>query len=175
MCIRDRSTWGPRTTCLLSNLIKLSVNEFTLKKNQNGEIFWDMTKENIKIEQKTKLFAPANLRAVNEHAPYKKLVDYWISNKYTLRYTGGMVPDIYQIFIKGSGIFANPVTKESPAKLRYLYEVAPLAFLVEMADGKTTDGTNKSATSLEIKEYDQRSGLVCGSVEEIERFISYNQ
>ena len=101
-----------------------------------------MTKENIKIEQKTKLFAPANLRAVNEHAPYKKLVDYWISNKYTLRYsilkliinnnnsyTGGMVPDIYQIFIKGSGIFANPVTKESPAKLRYLYEVAPLAFL----------------------------------------------
>ena len=40
-----------------------------------------------------------------------------------------MVPDIYQIFIKGSGIFANPVTKESPAKLRYLYEVAPLAFL----------------------------------------------
>lgn len=48
-------------------------------------MFWELSKENLKIEPKTKLFAPANLRAVNEHAPYKKLVDYWISNKYTLR------------------------------------------------------------------------------------------
>lgn len=49
---------------------------------------------------------------------------------YTLRYTGGMVPDIYQIFIKGEGIFTTVGSKSHPAKLRVLYEVAPMSFLV---------------------------------------------
>ena len=28
------------------------------------------------------MFAPGNLRAVNESLPYKKLIDYYTSNKY---------------------------------------------------------------------------------------------
>ena len=28
---------------------------------------------------------------------YEKLVSYWIGEKYTLRYTGGMVPDVFQV------------------------------------------------------------------------------
>ena len=43
--------------------------------------------ENIKIEGNTKFFAPGNLRAVNENAEYKELVDYWISKNFTLRYS----------------------------------------------------------------------------------------
>lgn len=41
------------------------------------------------------MFSPGNLRAVNDIPQYKKCIDYWIDNGYTLRYTGGMVPDIY--------------------------------------------------------------------------------
>lgn len=40
---------------------------------------------------------------------------------YTLRYTGGMVPDVSQIFIKGHGIFSCCASKNHKAKLRVLY------------------------------------------------------
>ncbi|KAJ4901927.1 hypothetical protein Rs2_15878 [Raphanus sativus] len=34
-----------------------------------------------------------------------KLIDYYVKEKYTLRYTGGMVPDVNQIIVKEKGIF----------------------------------------------------------------------
>ena len=83
---------------------------------ENNE--WKVSKKNLKIKEKAKTFAPGNLRAVSECDNYNKLVRYWIENCYTLRYTGGMVPDIYQIFIKSEGIFTNLATKSHPAKLR---------------------------------------------------------
>ena len=56
---------------------------------------WIVTKEDIKIKKKGNIFAPGNLRAGTDNPKYKKCIDYWIENGYTLRYTGGMVPDIY--------------------------------------------------------------------------------
>ena len=38
-----------------------------------------------------KIFAPGNLRATFDNPQYEKLVDYYLTQKYTLRYTGGMV------------------------------------------------------------------------------------
>jgi len=34
---------------------------------------------------------------------YKELVNYWMENRYTLRYTGGLVPDVCQQFTKKMG------------------------------------------------------------------------
>lgn len=36
-------------------------------------------------------------------APFycRALVDHWIQNKLTLRYSGGLVPDVYHILTKG--------------------------------------------------------------------------
>lgn len=70
------------------------------------------------IKEKANVFAPGNLRATTLHGEYKKCLDYWIDNGYTLRYTGAMVPDIYQLFIKQQGIFTNFATKKHPPKLR---------------------------------------------------------
>ena len=36
-----------------------------------------------------KLIAPGNLRATQDNAGYQELFDYWVSNTYQLRYTGG--------------------------------------------------------------------------------------
>lgn len=66
---------------------------------------------------------------------YREVVDYWMHNGYTLRYSGGMAADIHQIFMKGEGVFSCMGTDDQPSKLRYIYEVAPLAFLVEKAGG----------------------------------------
>ena len=42
---------------------------------------------------------------------YRELVDYWMNERYTLRYTGGLVPDVCQQFTKKMGVFANPTSK----------------------------------------------------------------
>jgi sedoheptulose-bisphosphatase len=52
-----------------------------------------------------------------------------------------MAADIYQIFMKEEGVFSCMGTDRIPSKLRYIYEVAPLAFLIEKAGGLTTTGT----------------------------------
>jgi sedoheptulose-bisphosphatase len=38
-----------------------------------------------------KLFAPGNLRACFDNPAYERLVNFYLGEKYTLRYTGGMV------------------------------------------------------------------------------------
>ena len=54
------------------------------------------------------------------------------------------------------GVFANPTSKASPAKLRVAFEVAPFAMLVEKAGGKTSDGiTGKSCLDIKIESVDQ--------------------
>lgn len=78
-----------------------------------------------------------------------------------------MVPDIYQIFMKEKGIFSNLSSPKNPAKLRVLYEVGPMALLVVKAGGKASLG-DKPLLDLEVTGYDQRTDIICGSVEEVE-------
>lgn len=59
------------------------------------------------------------------------LLNHYLASKYTLRYTGGMVPDIYYILITGGGVFCNPSSPAHKQKLRLLYECAPIAMVCE--------------------------------------------
>ncbi|KAM3145973.1 hypothetical protein pb186bvf_001951 [Paramecium bursaria] len=113
------------------------VQEYTLFDTFNSD--WEVSEENIRIKKQGKIFAPGNTRCLKDFVAYKELVDYWLLNGYTLRYSGGMAPDVCQIFIKEEGVFTAFGTDKYPAKLRYLYECAPLAFLVEKAGGKSTN------------------------------------
>jgi fructose-1,6-bisphosphatase I len=62
---------------------------------------------------------------------------------YTQRYIGSMVSDVHRNLIRG-GIFLYPGTKERPnGKLRLLYECNPLAYMIEVAGGKATDGSQR--------------------------------
>lgn len=53
---------------------------------------------------------------------------------------GGLGPDVYQLFVKGHGVFCNPASDGAPAKLRLAFEVAPIAFIVEAAGGRSSNG-----------------------------------
>lgn len=46
-----------------------------------------------------------------------------------------MVPDVYHMLIKSKGVFSNVSSPTAKAKLRLLYECAPIALLVEAAGG----------------------------------------
>lgn len=63
---------------------------------------------------------------------------------YTLRYTGGLIVDVAQIFIKRQGIFCCVGSKNHKYKLRALYEAAAVGFLIEKAGGKTITLGKKS-------------------------------
>ena len=60
---------------------------------------WALSRNSIRIGEK-RVFAPANLRAAAENEPYRALVDAMVGERYTLRYSGGLVPDIHHILAK---------------------------------------------------------------------------
>jgi sedoheptulose-bisphosphatase len=87
----------------------------------------------------------------------------WVKKAYTLRYTGGLATDVYQIFIKGHGIFSNCGSVKYECKLRVLYEVAALGFLIEKAGGKTIMAGKGSLLDYEVKGYDDKLSFALGS------------
>jgi len=82
-----------------------------------------------------------------------------------LRYTGGLVVDVYQIFIKGNGIFSNVGSDNHKCKLRALYEAAALGYLIEKAGGKTITKGKGSLLDFKITGYDDRLSFAMGSAE----------
>ena len=111
------------------------------------------------------------MRTGNQVKGYKQLLSFYQDEGYTLRYTGGLVPDVYQQFTKNMGIFTNPTSKESPAKLRLAFEASPFGLLVDMAGGKTSDGVSGgSVLDVKINTVDQRTPLCIGSANEVDRF-----
>lgn len=153
--------YGPRVSLLYT--ARNGVHEFIL--NAVGEFI--LSKEDIKLEKDAKHFAPGNLRAVATEEKYRKLVESWMDEKYTLRYSGGMVPDINHMFMKEEGIFTYPGYHEKPdGKLRLLYECAPIALLVEEAGGRATNGKER-ILDLEITSLDQRTPIFVGSENEV--------
>eukprot|EP00274_Cyanoptyche_gloeocystis_P007263 CAMPEP_0196667536 /NCGR_PEP_ID=MMETSP1086-20130531/65137_1 /TAXON_ID=77921 /ORGANISM="Cyanoptyche gloeocystis , Strain SAG4.97" /LENGTH=422 /DNA_ID=CAMNT_0042004875 /DNA_START=27 /DNA_END=1296 /DNA_ORIENTATION=+ len=159
--------YGPRTVLMLSVGLDKGTHEFQLEADGS----WLHMKEVYSIGE-GKLFAPGNLRATMDNEGYKKLVDYWLDEKYQLRYTGGMVPDVNQIIVKGRGVFANPASAKAPAKLRVLYECAPIALLIEAAGGKSSDGV-KSVLDIKNLTTNDRTQVCYGSVTEVKRFEEY--
>ncbi len=88
---------------------------------------------------------------------------------YTQRYIGSMVADVHRNLIKG-GIFMYPGTQERPnGKLRLLYECNPLAYIIEIAGGKATDGKQRILEK-EPSELHERSPLFIGSKKMMEEF-----
>jgi len=153
--------YGPRTTFTVS--LGENPAEFTLQKNGD----WKLTIAKMEINE-GKMFAPGNLRACSENKNYLELLDFWAENGFKLRYSGGMVPDIHQILVKGKGIFSYPGTKSFPPKLRLIYECAPFAFLVEAAGGASTN-LETSILDEKIKNLDQRTTICIGSKKEVDR------
>ena len=178
---RDQKTalvaiYGPRTTVLVA--LDDGTYEFSYGCTPEGcQLLdgtwepWICSRSKIQISKDCMIFSPANLRAAQDIDGYLKLVEHYITNRYTLRYSGGLVPDIYQQFTKTQGVFSNPTSPSSPAQLRLAFEAAPFGLLVEKAGGKTSDGvTGGSILDVQIDGVDQRTALCIGSANEVDRF-----
>jgi len=125
---------GPRVEMVFAE------NKTKLYLLQDGE--FEFVKE-IRLTPKGKLMAPGGTQ--QNWAPYhKEMIDSFFSEGYRLRYSGGMVPDLHHILLKGGGLFSYPGTSDKPeGKLRRLFEVFPFAFIYEKSGGQAIDGANK--------------------------------
>ena len=126
--------------------------------------------QNIVLKQKGNLKAPGSSQ--NCWAPHhKKMVDDIFNDGYRLRYSGGMVPDLHQILIKGGGLFSYPETSDRPkGKLRQLFEVFPFALIFEKAGGGSIDGY-KRILEIETTHIHDTTPCFFGSNEEIKRVL----
>ena len=160
--------YGPRTTLMLT--LKDGVREFLLDRKTG---IFQLNNSGLKVAEEGKMFAPGNLRAAKFRQDYIELMNFWMREQYTLRYSGGMVPDINQILIKGKGIFTYPAYEEAPyGKLRLLVECNPLAFLMEQAYGVAQDGV-KRILEKEITSLSQRTPIYIGSRKEVEKVVEF--
>jgi fructose-1,6-bisphosphatase I len=101
-------------------------------------------------------------KGVQDYVKYCKSSDPATNRPYTARYIGSFVADFHRNLIKG-GIYIYPATTKAPeGKLRLLYECSPLAYLVEQAGGKATDGYRR-IMDIQPKELHQRVPLYIGS------------
>ena len=92
----------------------------------------------------------------------RNYIDACKKQKMSARYIGSLVADFHRNLLKG-GVYLYPGTQKAPnGKLRLLYEANPLAFLVEQAGGKATDGTTR-ILDLKPTELHQRCPLYIGS------------
>jgi len=99
---------------------------------------------------------------VKKYIKYCQVEDTKTNRPYTSRYIGSMVADVHRNLIKG-GIFIYPVTASAPnGKLRLVYECNPMAFIVEQAGGRASNGYDR-ILELEVKELHQRSAIFIGS------------
>ena len=96
--------------------------------------------------------------------------------KYSLRYIGSMVADIHRTLLVG-GIFIYPSdTKNSNGKLRQLYEVNPMSYIIEAAGGVSYTGRGKvRCLDVPIVDIHQKCPIFIGSVSNVDQATTYGQ
>ncbi len=153
-------TYGPLITMMYS--AGKGTHEFVL--NREGE--YVLSEENIKLKEKGSIISPGGLRR-DWNPEHLAFVDKLESDGYKLRYSGGFVPDINQILIKKGGLFSYPALKKAPnGKLRLLFELQPMAFIMEQAGGMATDGV-QDILSVKVENVNQISAIYIGSAYEV--------
>ena len=99
---------------------------------------------------------------VKDYVKYCQVEDKDTNRPYSTRYIGSLVADFHRNMIKG-GIYIYPSTgKAKNGKLRLLYECNPLAFIIEQAGGKASDGFNR-IVEIQPESLHQRVPLFIGS------------
>lgn len=157
------------SSCTLVFSTGQGVNGFTLDPSL-GEFI--LTHPNIQIPKKGKIYSVNEGNAKNWDKPTTEYVKKCKfpedgSSAKSLRYIGSMVADVHRTLLYG-GIFMYPADKKSPkGKLRVLYEVFPMSYLLEQAGGAAFTGSQRALEIVPEKIHD-RSPIFLGSVDDVE-------
>eukprot|EP01036_Dinobryon_divergens_P030680 gene30680-39960_t len=160
--------YGPRITVAIAFSGQYTTDsvpialELTLASEQ-----WFISKPQLTIAHKGNTFAPGNLRATADNSMYHALVKYWIENKYTLRYSGGLVPDVYHILIKAFLVeTAGGSSCYSPSEL-------DIEKLSSKSSSSSAPPPLLSILDVPVSDLDKRVGVCYGSRDEVDRFWQF--
>jgi fructose-1,6-bisphosphatase I len=152
------------------------VHGFTLDPSI-GEFL--LSHENMRIPKRGKIYSvnEGNYRwwddGMKKYVKYLQLEDEATFRPYSGRYIGSMVADVHRTLLYG-GIYMYPRDTRHPnGKLRLMYEVNPMAFIVEQAGGKASTGMER-VLDVRPESLHQRIPFFVGSeddVTECEEFI----
>ncbi len=160
--------YGPSTLFIYTS--GKGVHGFTLDPTL-GEFF--LSHPDIKIPERGSWYSinEGNMETwdINQrrYVEYLKEKDPETHRPYKLRYIGSLVADFHRTLLKG-GIFMYPGDTKNPAgKLRFLFEAAPLAFVVANAGGAASDGVQAILDQIPTAVH-CKTPLFIGSKKEIE-------
>ena len=162
------AVYGSRTTIIFFNTGTNCLEEYTLRIDEDETYGWEKTIDKIKLAKVTRIFSPANSRAILDNIAYREVIEFWTKAGYALRYSGSLSADIYHMLVKKEGVYCSLGSKLQKKKLRILYECVPISFLVEKAGGLSSNG-EISILDVKVEGYYQKSDLIVGSREEVQR------
>ncbi len=144
------------------------VNGFTLDPSVGMFL---LSHPQIQIPPETKIYSLNEAYAPRWDPRLRQAVQQMREDGFSARYIGSMVADVHRTLIKG-GVFCYPAdSNSSEGKLRLLYEVAPMAFLVEEAGGRAT-ANGREALDVGATELHQRSPVYLGSRGVMDRLMA---
>jgi fructose-1,6-bisphosphatase I len=162
--------YGPATTLVYT--VGRGTHGFTLDRDR-GEFL--LTHPEIRIPKRGKVYGINEGNIASWHPGQRAFVEHLrtpdkaAGRPYSLRYSGAMVADVHRTLLDG-GLFMYPEDHSDPArprgKLRLLYEVAPMGFVVEQAGGRASTGT-MPVLDLSAREYHQRAAVILGSPDDV--------
>ncbi|WP_120815174.1 class 1 fructose-bisphosphatase [Helicobacter pylori] len=119
--------------------------------------------ETIVLENKGKIIASGGNQK-DFSLGLKKALEGFFAENYRLRYSGSMVADVHHVLIKKGGMFSYP-----QKKLRKLFEVFPLALIIEKAKGEAfyfDNGVKKRLLEQSVESYHEKSECYLASQHE---------
>ncbi|MFB1301215.1 class 1 fructose-bisphosphatase [Helicobacter pylori] len=126
--------------------------------------------ETIVLENKGKIIASGGNQK-DFSLGLKKALEGFFAENYRLRYSGSMVADVHHVLVKKGGMFSYP-----QKKLRKLFEVFPLALMVEKAKGEAfyfDKGVKKRLLEQGVESYHEKSECYLASQHEAQILEKY--
>ncbi|MCQ2879189.1 class 1 fructose-bisphosphatase [Helicobacter pylori] len=126
--------------------------------------------ETIVLENKGKIIASGGNQK-DFSSGLKKALEGFFEENYRLRYSGSMVADVHHVLVKKGGMFSYP-----QKKLRKLFEVFPLALMVEKAKGEAfyfDKGVKKRLLDQSVENYHEKSECYLASPHEAQILEKY--
>lgn len=139
-----------------------------------------LSHKNIQTPKKAKIYSINEGNYLYWHPGLKKYIKYLqdedeaTDRPYSSRYIGSMVADIHRNLLYG-GIFMYPADSRNPnGKLRLMYECNPMAFIIEQAGGRASNGKQRML-DIQPENLHQRVPIFIGSeddVKMVEKFMA---
>lgn len=96
------------------------------------------------------------------------------SKPYRLRWGACMVADVHRFLMNG-GVFMYPKDKSAPnGKLRLMFEVNPMAYIITKAGGMALT-TTENPLEINPSELHQRTPVLLGSPHEVKNFLNFHK